>query len=150
MTFESLMTFGLHKDKKSFFCFYLKFSSLCQSYNEFRLWSILGKVLIEALFLKQTYELKNICTRTNTYTHIKHTQTDCIIHIGREYPSWPTPVMTRQMSADLFPWSCTILEKKNIFHLIPNFLVFTTPILGWYITGRKNISHNTLSMCIVY
>ena len=48
--------------------------------------------------------------------------------------------MTRQMSADLYPQSCTILENKNIFDVAPNFLAFTLPILGRYIMGRKNVS----------
>ena len=41
------------------------------------------------------------------------------------------------------------LEKKNIFHLAPNFLAFTIPILGRYIKGLTLHSlyvHTIISM----
>ena len=65
-----------------------------------------------------------------TVTHRDHSY-----RIERECPACPTACMTIQMSADLFPQSCTVLENKNIFDLTTNFLAFTILILGRYITG---------------
>ena len=59
----------------------------------------------------------------------KPIEIDLSIHIERENAS--TAFMAVQMSANPFPKSCTVLENKNIFDLPPNFLAFTSPILGW-------------------
>ena len=40
------------------------------------------------------------------------------------------------------------LQRTKICQRTLDFLVFTIPILGWYIAYRKNISQNTLSMGI--
>ena len=35
-------------------------------------------------------------------------------------------------------------RKQKYFDLTPNFLFFTIPFLGQYITGNKNVPHKTL------
>ena len=44
--------------------------------------------------------------------------------------AYPTAWMSRLISAVLFPTFYTTLEKKTIFYLTPNFLIFTLPILS--------------------
>ena len=61
--------------------------------------------------------------------------------------------MTRQMSANLFTQSYTVLENKIIFDITVNFLAFSVPILGRYIMGRQNVTHslyvyNKISMAL--
>ena len=45
--------------------------------------------------------------------------------------------MTGQMSADLFPWSCTVLESKKYFWHHSQLSSFHYSHFGRYITGRK-------------
>ena len=40
---------------------------------------------------------------------------DCSYHIEKDCPSCPAACMIRQMSADIFPLSCTVLENKIYF-----------------------------------
>ena len=87
------------------------------------IWTLLGTFLFQAgtpEIKKEEKEMDlNSFKMSNSYTLY-------CFYKEREYPAFPSACMTRQMFADLFPSSCTILENKNIFDLTPNFLLALT------------------------
>ena len=87
------------------------------------IWTLLGTFLFQAgtpEIKKEEKEMDlNSFKMSNSYTLY-------CFYKEREYPAFPSACMTRQMFANLFPSSCTILENKNIFDLTPNFLLALT------------------------
>ena len=67
---------------------------------------------------------------------------NCCIFIEKEFPICPTACMTRRMSADLFPLSCTVLEDiaLNFLLIINLFNLFPFWAVKWRTIKTSNTS----------